>query len=211
MSLTALRAAPTIGDSVMPRFGGTAFSATKNGRLFRRATAIVAGSEARSNTTGRVGIKTSVAAFMIAPTSSPACAAPSMKTHSMVLWRRAVSSTSGSSAARGRNEERRARAACPVPHRKRALRVGVDQERRRLLAVGERREIDRKGALAGSALLRSNRDDIHCPAAPVPAGHSILNGSGPILTAAMPGYADGRRATAHLAGLRLADSLGAAR
>ena len=75
----------TVGGSVMPRLGGTALRATKNGLPERRATAMVAGSEARSKGAMRLGISTTVAARIMAAISSLASPGPSMKTHSTSL------------------------------------------------------------------------------------------------------------------------------
>jgi hypothetical protein len=74
----------------------------------------------------------------------------------MRLSRRAASSTSDSSSGRLGTTKGRRRLPQTLPNRQGALFVHVDQERRLGLLIGEDGEVDRKGALAGSALLGSD-------------------------------------------------------
>src|SRR6185503_8157394 len=61
------------------------------------------------------------------------------------------------------DDKRCAAVAGLVPDGERPLLVSVDQKARRVVAVGERCKIHRKGALPYSSLLGGNSDDMHAP------------------------------------------------
>src|SRR5580704_537009 len=76
------RAWVTVGDSTSCRFGGAALMTTAYGRRASRANSMVSLTASRSNTPGRQGMTTRVAARMASVTLAERFGAVSMKTHS---------------------------------------------------------------------------------------------------------------------------------
>ena len=170
MSLMARRAAMTTGDSVMPRFGGTALRATKKGPP---------GTARQRDGRGQRGH----VEYRDAGRDKDQCRRSHHCGHFLIGQSGPVDEdpfdhgiASGDlqhlpEIAGGTVDEQwRAPVTSPVPDGERPLLIGIDQKAGGVLAVGERCEVHRKGTLPYPSLLGGNSDDMHAlkPAALLP-------------------------------------------